>query len=306
MSIVTWKTLSERIDAGRGQQHHDKYLPWIWIRRKNVSGQSNQVVDPMPGYRRGNHFLALVEWHVALLCIYLGVLDVREQFPLWPQEHQHPLCDYPTAYTQKWNHCRGLMEIADELNIDHGYEIGSDAPYVATLDIAATVRRKDGIGLAGLSLKPHELVLTTETDARINERLTLENVCLREYGASHKIVDKSILGPYTGGNLELLSSGNRLPAELRDSRLQTEFVTRFIDIAQITSINEAIFRASKQMGMSKVDGNLLWRHCTWKRYIEIDITKPLEISSPLKIGGRAIMDAISTELFGEVLLQQGK
>jgi hypothetical protein len=148
MGIVTWEILQERIAAGRGQGHYDRYLPWLWIRRKNVSGRGNQVVDPIPGYRRSSHFMAQVEWHIALLCIYLGARDVREQFPLWPQPHVHPLADYAPAQSQKWRECKGLLAIADALQIDHGWEVGSDAPYIATIDIAATVKRKTGFGIA--------------------------------------------------------------------------------------------------------------------------------------------------------------
>jgi hypothetical protein len=302
MVVVTWGVLKQRIGAGRGQGHRDSYLPWIWIRRKNVSGLGNQVVDVMPGYRRGSHFLAQVEWHVALLCIYLRALDVREQFPLWPQPHAHPLANYAPAAGQQWARCNGLMAIAEELQVDHGWEVGSDAPYVATIDIAATVKRRTGFGLAGISLKPHEMIVSSEPDDRINERLRMEAACMRDYAATYKIVDRSLLGHVTGGVLELLSSGARLPAALRIETLQAEFKARFVEAATITSINTGITRAAQALNLDQMSANLLWRHLTWRRQIEIDITQPLELASPLKLGGREIADAMAVELFGEVPL----
>jgi hypothetical protein len=300
MAVVTWKVLHDRIDAGRGQGHGDTYLPWLWIHRKNVSGRGNQVVDPMPGYRRASHFLAQVEWHVGLLCIYLGALDVREQFPLWPQPHPHPLADYAPSQ-QGWNGCRGLIEISRELGVDHGREVGSDAPYVATIDIAATVKRATGYGIAGIALKPHDLILSSEPTDRINERLAMERVCMTDYNATHKVVDRSLLGHSTGGNLELLSSGARLPERLQNKPILSEFKERFVDAATLTSISKGIDRAGSALGLNPIDANLVWRHLTWHRRVELDITLPLQMGMPLSPGGRKIADALTRELFGEVV-----
>lgn len=300
MAVVTWKVLDDRVDAGRGQGHGDAYLPWLWIHRKNVSGRGNQVVDPMPGYRRASHFLAQVEWHVGLLCIYLGALDVREQFPLWPQPHPHPLADYaPSQHSRSG--CRGLIAISQELGVDHGREVGSDAPYVATIDIAATVKRATGYGIAGIALKPHELILSSEPTDRINERLAMERVCMTDYRATHKVVDRSLLGHSTGGNLELLSSGARLPERLQDKPMLSEFKERFIDAASLTSISRGIDRAGAALGLNPIDANLVWRHLTWHRSVELDITLPLQMGMPLSLGGRSTADAMTRELFGEVV-----
>ena len=302
MAVVTWKVLSNRVASGRGQGHGDNYLPWIWIHRKNVSARGNQVVDPLPGYRRASHFLAQVEWHTALLCIHLGALDVREQFPLWPQPHLHPLADHIQARKQRWRRCQGLLAIAKTLGVEHGSEVGSDAPYIATIDIAATVRRSAGLGIAGIALKPHELILTSEPEDRINQRLQMEEACMTDYGATHKIVDRSILGHRTGGNLEMLSSGARLPKQLLNRPLQYEFRRRFIDTAIHTSINTGIDRTAEAMGLDPFSANLLWRNLTWRRSIPIDITLPLEMGLPLKLGGQDIAQAMATELFGKDLV----
>jgi hypothetical protein len=299
MGVVTWAVLDKRIDAGRGQGHFDDYLPWLWIHRKNTSGQGNQVVDPLPGYRRASHFMAQVEWHVALLCIYLGARDVREQFPLWPWAHEHPLADYPGAQHGRRRRCAGLLDIADHLGIDHGREVGSEVPYVASLDLLVTVQRRNGIGLAGIALKPHDLILSAEPNDRVNERLQLEVACMNRYDATHVVVDRRLLGPHTGGNLEFFSSGYRIPSALQVVSLQGDFLDRFLDIASTSSISEGINRAARGTGLDQMSANLLWRHLVWRQRIDIDITAPLELGRPLRGGGKDIARAISRELFGE-------
>ncbi len=296
-----WATLRERILAGRGQGHGDDYKPWLWIRRKNTSARSNQVVDAIPGLRRECHFLALVEWHMALLCVYLGAADVREQFPLWPQPHQHPLATLEAAAGQRFPPCRGLMAIADELRIDHGWEVGApDVPYVFTIDLAVTLRTAEGFALAGISLKPREQLDTAEPDSRIEQRLRLAAQCMREYGAAHRIADRQVLGPYTGGVLEFLSAGSKLPAHLRMARLQDEFAERFVDVALASSIDTGISRSASALRMDRESARLLWLHLTWTRRIEIDVTIPLEMGKPLRLGGRSIANALAAELFGVI------
>lgn len=301
MGVVTWETLEKWIQAGRGQGTFDAYLPWLWIHRKNVSGLGNQVHDPMPLYRRASHFMALVEWHLALLCLYLGALDVREQFPLWPQPHLHPLTHYGPTPERPHASCRGLMSIAAELDVEHGRQVGSDAPYIATIDLLVTVRRRAGVGLAGLALKPHELIFSAEPTDRIDERLRMERACMRDYAATHKVVDRSLLGHSTGGVLELLSSGARLPQGLQADSTQKEFFDRFMDTAPVTSISAGIARTAARMSIDRFSANLLWRHLAWRRIIQIDITAPLEMGEPLRVGGVATANEIARELFGEVL-----
>lgn len=301
VGIVTWDTQIERINAGRGHGYRDCYRPWIWIRRKNVSAQGNQVVDPLPSYRRGSHFLAQVEWHVALLCLYLGAWDVREQLPLWPQSHQHTLADLEQAHSLQLPPSIGLLQIARAAGIDHGWEIGSDSPYIATLDIGATLIRKGSPKLAGISLKPHVQIVTAESDDRIIERLELERRYLLEAEGHHAIADRSLLGKDTGGNLEFFSSGARLPAHLTSPTLIGDYCGRLVEVAVETTISTAIDRVGATMKLNQQEANLLWRHGVWMRLIDLDITIPLELRMPLRLGGRGIANALSQELFGEEL-----
>ncbi len=163
MRLNTWGKVNDHIASGRGTGHFDLYLPWLLIHRKNASPKSNQVVSRMPGYRRNSNFFARIEWYIALLCLWLGALDIREQFPLWPMPHPHPLQDGVVRWDSK--RVRGLIEIAAEAGIRHGIEPGSsDVPYIATMDIMATVPGHPVERLAGLSLKPHDQSIESGAD----------------------------------------------------------------------------------------------------------------------------------------------
>jgi hypothetical protein len=307
MAAMTWKKLLERVRSGRGSGHGDAYKPWLWIRKKNPSARGNQVVDAMPGYRRASHFLALVEWHVALLCLFLGARDVREQFPLWPMPHPHPLSDLHVSGILNPYHgvdLRGLLTIAREAGIAHGVEIGSNAvPYVATLDLALTLVTKSGLRWAGISLKRHEEIISAEPTARIIERLEMENRYLLEAGAHFKILDSSFLGKFTGGNLVHFSSAWCLPSHLRDPELIETFCRRFVEVATRTNIDEGIRRAGVDVRLqSQFDSSLLWRHGVWTRRIPVDITRQIEPGCPLRVDTGDITSRMAMELFGEEVL----
>jgi len=300
MPVVTWRKLQSRIDDGRGQGHGDNYKPWLWIHRKNTSGRGNQVTGRMPGYRRGAHFLSAVEAHLALLCLYLGAADVREQFPLWPFAHPHPLEGaLPTA--RPFPSMRGLLDIAEEAGIDHGVEVGSsDVPYVATLDLAITLMTDRGPRLAGVMGKPHDQVVGAKLNERDVERLRLQSLYLAEAGAHAVIVDRSLIGTHTAENLESFSAAAKLPGRLVEGDLRSDFCSRLIEIASDHAIDPAIGRTACEFGLTARDADLLWRHGVWTRAIDVDITQQLLMNEPLALGGNRIAAALAEQLFGEV------
>lgn len=296
-----WKSLCARMRDGRGQGHGDRYQPWLWIRRKNTSSKGNQVTDSLPGYRRASHFLARVEWHVGLLCLYLGARDVREQFPLWPVAHPHPLNDLFLMSGLVRPQHRGLLDIAREAGIEHGSEVGfPDVPYVATLDLAVTLAVGQAVRLVGVSLKPLGDVLEAEPLDRMLERLELERRYFAESGDRYVIADQSLLGRYTGGNLETFSAAQQLPAHLSCLTLVNDFSAHLVEVAKQATISEAINHVGGEMRLASFDANLLWRHAVWTRRVGVDITKPIELGRPLVCDNGIMAHALATALFGEV------
>ncbi|MGX7004917.1 hypothetical protein [Caballeronia sp. KNU42] len=194
------------------------------------------------------------------------------------------------------------MDIAEEAGIKHGVEVGSQGvPYVATLDLAITLITNTDVRMAAISIKPHEEIFTAESTDRIVERLELESRYMREAKAHHNIIDQTLLGEFTGANLENFSSAWRLPLHLQSPRLIEDFCVRLIDVATRTSVEDGIRRAHVDLRLeSPFDATLLWRHGVWTRRIEIDITQRMEMGAPLCLGGGDIAAQLAVELFGEV------
>jgi hypothetical protein len=107
------RSLRSKIESGAGQGHLDNYVPMWQLTRGNCSYFGVQATGPMPGYRRGSCFRQREDRIAALIALWIGGMDARENFPLWPFPHPHPLSDWPLGKpTQRT--CHGLLDIASD------------------------------------------------------------------------------------------------------------------------------------------------------------------------------------------------
>jgi hypothetical protein len=297
---MPFKKLYSNIELGHGQGHRSQYQPWLRIRRKNVSPKSNQVVAWLPPLGREAHFFSRGEYHTALLLLWLQVQDVREQYPLWPVAHPHPLTGADNVDDASLPWSKGLLAIAKEAGIDHGTEVGTKQPYVATMDLVVTVRIGSEVRLFTFSSKP----ITDPSDEvkwRTLERLELERRYAAEIGAKHVIATSALVPIRTAGYLEWWLDG----ASLRDHdelllsapafAAETERRSKSLPMA------EAVRKAAKALALPLDQAWLLFRHCAWTQKIDIDPTRPLLTTYPIQAGGRALRSAIRRQLFQETV-----
>ncbi|MDQ1812860.1 TnsA endonuclease N-terminal domain-containing protein [Massilia sp. CCM 9210] len=295
---MTHKKLCERIQLGHGMGHGSRYLPWLILRRKNPSPYSNQVASSMPPLGRAAYYFSRGEYHTALLLLWLGVRDLREQFPLWPIAHPHPLDGAPGAAsvtTRPWS--RGLLDIAREAGIDHGQEIGTGVPYVASLDLLATVPLPGGYALAGFSSKP-----ITEPDEEVKwrtlERLELERRYAAGIGCTYFVSSSALVPLLTAGQLEWWLDASTLhcaPRLIAHADTFAQHINACLDLP----INETVIHAAQALRLPNDEAWLLFRHCAWTQSIDVDPSKRILTSHPILAGGRALRDNLRRRFFGE-------
>ncbi|SIQ68095.1 TnsA endonuclease N terminal [Aromatoleum tolulyticum] len=293
---MSWKKLMERVQGGHGQGHGRNYRPWLTIRRKNPSPTSNQVVSWMPGLGRVAHYFSRGEYHTALMLLWLGVLDIREQFPLWPMPHPHPLTGVPGTQDGQLPWSRGLLKIAQDAGIDHGYEFGTRLPYVATLDLLVSVPGHHGPTLAGFSSKPIDDA-DDEVRWRTLERLELERRYCGELGIPYRVSYSALIPLLMAGQLEWLLDSANLDYAPHLARLADFFARGFCERPDL-SITDAVQASAKHMELDSDTGWLLFRHCAWHQKIDIDLSHRILTSLPARLGGRQVCDALRTQLFG--------
>jgi len=298
MKAMTWTKFMDRVSEGRGQGHGANYRPWLWVHRKNSSPVSNQSVVRLPGEERAAHFYSRTEKVVAKICKYIAgdAIDIREQFPLWPMPHAHPLIDGVAC----WNDpsVRGLWEIAEEAKIPHGVEPGSlGVPYVATMDLMLTLSLARGTRLRGLSIKPHDKVTKAEPSDRLLERHELERRYMREVQGSHKIIDASLFNKALQNNIEILSRSANV---CLPSTQQVEDYFRSLQRCRNSPMATSLTLSAACTGLTPEVALEWFRAGVWQRKIDVDLSDYLHPERPIPFG-REVTDLLSIELFGEVI-----
>lgn len=281
--------VTRAIREGSGQGRGENFSPWIRITRRFSSPVSYMEFASVSVHRRNHHFLSRLEHQTGLLLAYLGARELRECLPMWPTPHPHPWLD-------SRGEVAGLMSIATDAGIEHGTFIGTDVPYVGSLDMLAEVPWRGRIHHLGVSCKPAQILAMSR---RAKERVKLDRFYCREIGAVHVIEDG--MG-FDQTLLSQLASYRPLYSEIlkhRGTARLDDFSGVFEQIADALPLHVAISASRERVGLSHQDGSLFWRLAVWLHLIDIDLSKPLVMRQPIRRGQRAVLQRLANRYLGE-------
>jgi hypothetical protein len=284
---------------GAGQGHGDGYQPFIRVTPARSSPVSNLGRKFLPGSNRSFHTLTENEWHVARLLKFLGAEDVREQFPLWPMAHPHPLADHPEAKSLRLPTSKGTIAIAANAKITHGNFVGTNLPNVITTDLAATVRRMGRLALSLVSCKPRDLLLNAKPSDRMPARLMLEKIYAEEIGAHFALADGKIFNATLRANIERFAPTD---ATLEKLRHQTELlvsvekgVNGCIESLSVRELEKRVSRdITHDLDLARLAISLL----IWERRIDFNFARTLPVLRPIPLGGAELNRELTNQLLG--------
>ncbi|THF72733.1 TnsA endonuclease N-terminal domain-containing protein [Cohnella fermenti] len=119
---LTEAKIERMIKEGRGQGTEKDYLPWLKIQDVPSEGRATRGVGWTTGRR--HELMSDIERDYCYLLDYSdNVSDIREQFPLLPQEE--------------------TLLIAEQLGIDHPRDPKTGVPIVMTTDFLVTSNERD-------------------------------------------------------------------------------------------------------------------------------------------------------------------
>jgi hypothetical protein len=205
--LITEQKLSKHIKAGSGQGRDERYSSWIRVRRKLSSPVSNLFSLFVPTHARALQLLSGLEYSAATAAAWLGVSEIREQSPAWPESHQHPGSGRHPDLDRQLEPVKGLLQIAKEAGIDHGVYPGTRIPFVATIDFTLTMGPWHQGRLVHWSCKPRELLDSAPNRQRMAERIAMESLYSKEVGSLHKVFDGTQLFASKDGARQDRSSG---------------------------------------------------------------------------------------------------
>lgn len=280
------------IKSGRGQGRAEAYSPWIRITRGFSSPVSHQMFSALTVHKRNHHFLSKLEHHTALQLAYLGAVELRECLPLWPTEHQHPIETDRRARTV------GLLDIAHDAGIEHGNFVGSDVPYVASLDMMATIQWQGKTHHLGVSCKPEEIL---SSSTRAQERATLDEIYCRKVGAKHLNEGGSQFNPVLLKNLQAYQPArNEILKWVGTGQLQ-QFCDHFNHSLQDVPLHLSISQAGKAAQVEEQQASTLWRIGVWIHLIDIDMGQRISMLKPIVRGGDHCLGKLASHFLGDAV-----
>jgi hypothetical protein len=297
--VMTWECLRALIESGAGQGHGNDYQPFLQVTGARSSPSSNLGRKFLPGRSRVMHTLSQNEWTVALLLTFLGAEDVREQFPLWPMPHPHPLFGHQEFESLGLQPARGTLAIAQDANIVHGNFLGSDIPNVLTIDLLATFRARGKLSVSLVSCKPRQLLEAQRPSDRMPARLQLEKLYADEIGAHLALCDQRILSKVFQTNLHRFSPSRATLLEFQNQDDLVQQVEGNVKSA-ISDLpkRELEQRLARDLNISGDMARRAISLLAWLQRIDIDFSKTPTESLPYPTGGAKINQELKRQLLG--------
>lgn len=286
--------LFQRIADRYGQGHGDDYKAWIRLTRANITNKSCQSAgNTLNGYKRRFNFMAQSERRFSILLHWLGAADIREQFPLWPVPHLHPLVGARGSENLGLGHVRGLLEIAKDAGIDHGYEIEARSiPYVATVDLMVTIYRKEVPSLVAFSCKPREVIESAGPLDNPLRRAELERRYMHEISGNFVMANPERYPQALYLNLEWLMPDDEVSDALEASPGFVAMCEHLIANINDVPIERAIQDGRLLSNMDSETANAVFRLLAWRQQIDIDLSSPIAMSRPARSGGKIVYQAL--------------
>lgn len=283
--------VNELVRDGRGLGKGEAYKPWLWIRRRFCSPVSNLHIMHVPFMARPLHLMSCLERSAAEVAAWLGITITCEQKPAWPHAHFRPL-------TRGLVRVPGLVEIARQAGIDHGYYVGSKPRvyYVATLDLMHRIDLPNGESrLLTWSCKPRALLDGGKGRARILERIELDRRYSAAIEATHKVFDGTEVTKTIVGQLDWLRP-SRAEYALKGTARLADFAGTVLHHSTSVSLGAAIDAAGCHMGMTHEEADSYFRTASWLGLIDIDVTRRIYTTQPLRRDGGALRKKLTKQL----------
>lgn len=256
--LLTSAGIDRHRKKGHGQGFGADYRPWLEIRHVPSLGKSTREVGWKTG--RMHSFLSQLELQVFYLFDWNDeVIDIREQFPLFPQEK--------------------TKEIAELLGTRHPKEPGAETEMVMTTDFL--VRLKDGSEHARCVKYAKHL-----EDPATVAKLEIERMFWEQAGIDWKIITEKEVDKTIVKNIEWLHPKRDVGMlnPLTETDIDTVRTTLELEVfAGFRPLNEITSEADERLGYRPGSCLSITRHLLANKIWQVDMTKKLEPSNHLKI-----------------------
>jgi hypothetical protein len=292
------RKLRSWIKEGRGTGHGASYTPFIRIHRKNMPSGSRLHQVALPFLHRQAHYLSTNEYRFALFLWWLGVSDLREQFPCWPWPHPHPLYGHPDYRPPQIVQSSGTTLLAKSLGLNPLVCEGSPIRYVPTIDLLATVHLDGEVYAHAFAIKPGDEIRNDRLTARDHELLAIQGAYARELDIPCHLAASEDLPFGLQTNLEvLLGYSVLMPSEIQAVRENCrKLFTRRLETRE--TLSDTLSGVASMAGISFEYAQILFHHFLWHRQINVDVREPWVMNQPPALTDYRWLPDVWQRMFG--------
>ena len=258
------QNIEKMIKEGYGSGIGSEYKPWIKIQDVPSLGRVTRVKGIKTN--RQHELLSDMERNYFYILEYSdNVKDIREQFPLLPQED--------------------TISIADELGIKHPKNPETGEDIVMTTDFLITISTEDGIKEVARTIKSKDDLL----DKRILEKFEIERVFWKKRNIDWAIVTEEEINKTIAHNISFIQGYRDIKnvdgfTDLDSLEIQDliyEFIRRIVDDKR--SIRAISLEFDNDMSLESGCGLSIFKYLVINKIIEIDISKNIDVNKNIPI-----------------------
>lgn len=242
------------VTDGYGSGEGESYKPWLRVQDVPSRGRSRKVLGTKVN-RIHQVFSDLEYRYLTVLEFSERVVDIREQYPLFPTEE--------------------AQQIAARLGIAYPRYPATAVPYVMTTDFLVTCVDATGQKYtAARTLKYSDELTTDKNLQRRLEKFELEQALWASKGVTNwGIVTENMLGRALTRNLEWLRQGGvpqqRHLAQPDIQRLFLDHLAFFVSASR--TLASVIRTVANAIRLPYTDAVMLFKHLVWQKAIVFDI-----------------------------------
>lgn len=298
--VMTMRRLGNLIAQGFGQGRNDGYVPWIRVTRRYYSPRSNIARHYVTTQQRGLHLLSRLEQQAARFAAWLGAVEIREQYAMFPWSHPSPLAGLDQSRDAQLEPAPAYLEIAKQLKLRHGHYVGSTGvPFVATCDLVLRLGTPPTDRVVFWNVKPQEKLQTARTSSTWR-RIRLEQEYARQVEAHHFIFHEESVPEMLLANIDFLAPTRaewNSPERIRE---RAQFAEAFASTRRSLTLIERINEAAHLTTLAEERGFETYRTCAWAGQLDIDLTRHLAKSRPVRQSNPEFLSNLRRSALGEV------
>jgi len=303
-TVITNTRLVNWLKAGRGQGVGKEYRPWLQVTRQDHASHGQSHILPNPFLGRQHHLLSDLERSICVSNMAQPVIvDIREQFPLWPYAHTSPVLEILGSDSESTidssQESQGSVAVAKQLKIRHAKYVGLQVPYIYTTDQVLTVGLPgQQTFLVALSIKYWSDLrgdLNTEKtkEQRIRARkakfriLRLEREYWQSLGIHWLLVTDRMVQEQVYLNLEWALSGAIQGVTDNDVFLVKQFVSAWNAAKWDGRLLDQLKAISVVFKINTGTAVRLLKIAIMRGLIPVDLTRPVHLQLPFPHGENA-------------------